>query len=212
MENVRGIQRLLGGAWTGVKFYFEKEGVPHIKVAADLRFCEAVVKARAGPLLLLPDSVSCHGANYVFGWDGKARDKIIAELVRGGMDPDAVDKLISHVPVLKEAPTAIGLNTEEVPDLVISYCQPTTAMNLLRLWQAECSGDNLVSSLSSILSVCGNVSVSAYVSENVSLSFGCKMAREFGGIGRDRLVIGAPFPLIEKLNARHMELQNVGLP
>ena len=207
MRNVEYIKRHFNEAWTGVKFYFKGEAIPEIKTGGNLRFCEALVEARSGPLLLNPGSVSCPGANYVFGWDRTHRYSIVAKLAdRRGMELDAVEKLISQVPVLEQLPLAIGLNTDDVPDLIISYCQPTTAMNFLKLWQTEFGGSNLVSNLSSVLSVCGNVGVGSYLSKEVSLSFGCDDARQFSGIGRDRLVIGIPYPVMEKLTTRNADL------
>jgi uncharacterized protein (DUF169 family) len=208
VENVKGIQRLLGVAWTTVKFYLSDEAAPDVRAARDLRFCEAILESRSGPLVLRPDAVSCPGAKYVFGWDRNCRDEISAELVtRRGMEADAAENLISQVPVLTRPPVAIGLNSDDLPDLIVSYCQPPTAMDLLKLWQSEFGGGNLPSRFSSILSVCGNVSVGSYLSSEVSLSFGCDDAREFAGIGRDRLVIGIPYPLIGKLLARNGALR-----
>jgi len=204
VENVKGIQRLLGVAWTTVKFYFNDKEVPSVRAAGDLRFCEAILQARSGPLILRAGDVSCPGARYVFGWDSDCREEIAAELARRReMDRDVVDNLISQVPVLTRPPVAIGLNSSPQPDLIVSYCQPPTAMELLKLWQSEFSGANLPSRFSSILSVCGNVAVGCYLSEDMSLSFGCDDAREFAGIGRDRLVIGIPYSLIGKLLARN---------
>jgi uncharacterized protein (DUF169 family) len=214
VENVKEIQSLLGEAWTGVNFYFTGAALPDVNEATGLRFCEAVSKARSEHLLLRPGAVSCPGANYVFGWDRgeNLRNKIVAELVRRRrMKPQMVERLISQVPVFARPPAAIGLNTNDVPDLIISYCQPPTVMKFLKLWQAEFEGDNLVCDLSSILSVCGNVSIGSYLSKNVSLSFACDDAREFAGISRDRLVIGIPYPLIEKLAARNRALQNASV-
>jgi uncharacterized protein (DUF169 family) len=212
VQHVKYIQRHFNEAWMGVKFYFKNDAVPEVKVGTGLRFCEALVEARSGPLLLVPGAVSCPGADYVFGWDRDHRHGIATKLAeRRSMGPEAVEKLISQVPVLKEPPAAIGLNTDDVPDLIISYCQPTTAMNFLKLWQREFGGGNLASDLSSILSVCGNVGVGSYLSKDVSLSFGCDDARQFGGIGRDRLVIGIPYPLIQKLTARNARSERAGV-
>jgi len=211
--NVRDIERLLGEAWTSVKFYFSGTAVPDVRGAGDLRFCEAILRARSGPLVLRPEAVSCPGAKYVFGWDRNCRDEIVAELVRRrGVEPDTAENLISQVPVLKRPPVAIGLNSDAVPDLIVSYCQPPTAMDLLKLWQSEFGGGNLLSGFSSILSVCGNVSVGSYLTDEVSLSFGCDDAREFAGIGRDRLVIGIPYPLIGKLLSRNGALRSARVP
>ncbi len=214
MENIRKIQCLLGEAWTGVNFYFSGAAVPDIKVGEDLRFCEALTKARSGPLLLHPGAVSCAGANYVFGWKRSEAqiNTILGELMkRRGLGREAAEKLISQVPIFEKPPVAIGLNTGEVPNLIVSYCQPSTAMKFLKMWQTAFDGRDLASSLSSVLSVCGNVAATCYLHGDVTLSFGCDDSREFGGIGRDRLVLGLPYSLIEKLlpNANILERTKV---
>jgi uncharacterized protein (DUF169 family) len=203
---LRRIQEELREAWTGITFYMEDEGIPDVREPADLRFCEAVVRARAGPLLMRPGSLSCPGANYVFGWRGDLGGRIEANLSqRWGIGPAVASKMMSQVPVLPRPPKAIGLNTSEVPDVIVSYCQPTTAMELLRYWQAEFDGMNLGISLSSVFSVCGNVSVGSFRSKDMSLSFGCMDSRQFGGIGRDRLVIGIPYELLDRLTILRAE-------
>jgi uncharacterized protein (DUF169 family) len=200
VENVKQIQRLLGAAWTSVKFYFDEGAIPDLKVATDQRFCQAVLKARSGPLLVRPEGTSCPGARYVFGWDGTCRDQIVDEVIRlRGATAGVADTIVSQVPTLDVPPVAIGLNSEDVPDLIISYCQPKTAMEFLKLWQTEAAGRNPMCEFSSILSVCGNVSVGCYLSDQVSLSFGCDNARESANIGRDRLIIGIPYRLINRI-------------
>ena len=210
MENVRTLQWHFGESWTGVKFYFDGGDVPDIRVAEDLHLCEAVSQAKSSPLLINPEVVSCPGASYVLGWSRDSRGRIVAEMMgRRGIEPEAAEKLIDQVPVLDKPPLAIGFNTNDVPDLMISYCQPRTAMDFLSLWQAAFGGSNLKTDLSSILSVCGNVCVGAYLSENVSLSLGCEDARRFAGISRDRMVVGVPYPLIKDLLTRTPQRESV---
>jgi uncharacterized protein (DUF169 family) len=197
-----------------VKFYFSGAAVPDIKTETDLRFCEAVSRARSGPLLLHPGAMSCPGANYVFGWERNEalKNTILGELMkRRGLGRTAAEKLISQVPVFEQSLIAIGLNTGEVPDLIISYCQPPAIMKFLKLWQTAFDGYNLVSSLSSVLSVCGNVAAGCHLSSDAVLSFGCDDSREFGGIGRDRLVLGLPYHLIEKLLAKNGAVESTGV-
>lgn len=212
MENIREIQYLLGGAWASVKFYFSGAAVPDIKVGEGLRFCEALTKAKSGSLLLHPGAVSCPGANYIFGWERNEAKKntILGELMkRRGLGRETAEKLLSQVPVFEKPPVAIGLNTGEVPNLIISYCQPPTAMKFLKLWQTVFEGRNLTSHLSSVLSVCGNIAAGSYLTGDAILSFGCEDSREFGAIGRDRLVLGFPYSLIEKFLANASVLERV---
>ena len=79
-------------------------------------------------------------------------------------------------------------------------------MRLLRQWQRS-HGSPLPLETSGFMSVCGAVAVKAYLSGEVCISFGCPDAREHGGIGRDRLVVGLPMKQVTSLwqNARAAE-------
>jgi uncharacterized protein (DUF169 family) len=208
------IRKLLDEEWTGVSFYFNGASIPDIEVGEGVRFCEAVSKAASNPLLLFPGAVSCPGAEYVFGWkrDDALRSKILGELMRRrGLGQVAANKIISQVPTFKQPPVAIGLNASETPDLIIAFCRPVTAMKFVELWQTAFRGRNLFSNLSSVLSVCGNVAVGCYLHGAFSMSFGCDNSREFGGIGEERLALGLPYSLVEKLLAQHLVVQGIGV-
>jgi len=45
------------------------------------------------------------------------------------------------------------------------------------------------------------VAVKAYLTERISLSFGCEDSRLYGGISRDRLIVGIPYAQAYKLLA-----------
>jgi uncharacterized protein (DUF169 family) len=55
--------------------------------------------------------------------------------------------------------------------------------------------------LSGFAAVCGNVAVKAYVTRRISLSFGCEDSRQYGGVPRDRLIVGIPYAQAHKLLA-----------
>jgi uncharacterized protein (DUF169 family) len=213
LQRVGDIQEYFGEAWTGVKFYFSDSDAPDSASFACRRFCEAVSKSRSRPVLLRPGDLSCPGANHVFGWDRNLEGVIAAELAEDrGMEIESARNLISEVPVLACRPVAIGLNTADVPDMIVSYCQPRTAMRFVELWQAAFDGRSLVSDLTSVLSVCGNVCVASYLSAEAALSFGCDKARESGSIGRDRLVMGIPYNLVDRLTSSDLHLMIRRLP
>jgi uncharacterized protein (DUF169 family) len=64
-------------------------------------------------------------------------------------------------------------------------------------------GDLITFEASGFLSVCGMVAVRAYLTSDISISFGCPDAREYAGIGRDRLIVGLPLNAVNIL-ARHL--------
>jgi uncharacterized protein (DUF169 family) len=71
-------------------------------------------------------------------------------------------------------------------------------MRFLNVYQ-RVFGEKLKVELSGFAAVCGNVAVKAYVDKKVSLSFGCEDSRQYGGISRDRLIVGIPYVQSHKL-------------
>ena len=182
-----------GGVWTKVKFYKEMPDSSDYKVTEGVRFCEAIVKARLFPVILKGSDISCVGAKYAFGWDHQVSKEIInACCGKRKISFDTAKSMLLSTPQLEIPPAAIGLNTDDKPDLLISYPQPEQFMNLLKVFQ-QYDGKNLTVSLSSIMGVCGNVAVKAYLEGKIAVSFGCDNSREYGHISRDRLAVGIPY-------------------
>jgi uncharacterized protein (DUF169 family) len=115
-----------------------------------------------------------------------------------GIKAHMARKLITNTPYLNGAIAAVSVGGNDCPDVVVSYAQPESVMKLVRTWQ-ELEGTDLGLEASSVMAVCGNVVARAYTTGRICLSFGCPDSREYGAIGRDRLVIGLPVPLIEPL-------------
>lgn len=86
-----------------------------------VRFCEAIVKARLSPVILKSPDISCAGAKHVFGWDHRVDTKIInACCEKRHISFDVAKSIVLATPQLDIPPVAIGLNTEDKPDLLIS--------------------------------------------------------------------------------------------
>jgi uncharacterized protein (DUF169 family) len=85
-----------------------------------------------------------------------------------------------------------------LPDVVIGYIRPQSGMKLVRQWQ-RVHGTRPLVRLSSIMAICGDVVVGAYVSSRLRVSFGCRDSREFGGVEDDRVVVGIPYHLLDRL-------------
>ncbi len=194
MDNIIGLlEDKFGAVWTKIKFYKEIPSSSNYQTVEGIRFCEAISKARLFPVILRASDVSCMGARYVFGWDSKAIQKIISVYCEKRKIPFKVARaILLAVPQLDNPPAAIGLNTDDEPDLVISYPQPEQFMDLLRVFQED-KGKNLSVNLSSVMSICGNIAVNIYLKGKISLSFGCEDSREYGRISRDQLVVGIPY-------------------
>ena len=106
--------------------------------------------------------------------------------------------MIRDVPELGQGARAIEIGAKGVPDVLVSYAQPPTAMKIARAIE-KASGESLKPVLSSVMAVCGNVAVGCMLSGDVTVSFGCADSREAGAIGRDRLIIGVPWGRVPEL-------------
>jgi len=139
------------------------------------------------------------GANYVFGWEENIRDKVIENFQRKrNISLKDATSIVKGLPQMEVAPIAIGLNGDESPDLLVACLQPQQFMRLLTVYQGV-FGEKLKVELSDYAAVCGNVAVNTYLHKRISLSFGCEDSRQYGGIPRDRLIVGIPYALAGKL-------------
>lgn len=200
MKIVDEYQRKFGSRWTGVKFLFGdpvREGRCFPK---ETRFCEAVSRSWSSNELLTGGCSNCMGANYVFGWENNG-DKVIENYhKKRNISIQAAAAIIKCLPRMEAAPLAIGFNGDERPDLLVACLQPQQFMKLLEAYQRVFGGEMKVD-LSSFAAVCGGVAVKAYLTERISLSFGCEDSRQYGGISRDRLIVGIPCAQAHKLLA-----------
>ena len=76
--------------------------------------------------------------------------------------------------------------------------QPEEIMYLVKVYQGL-TGKALDVILCNMMPICGCVTVRTYLTEKISISFGCNNSREFAGIGRDRLAVGVPYKLFRTL-------------
>jgi len=176
--------------WVKVKFYREKPQ-EEAKKPKNVRFCEAVKKAITQPILLDKNSISCLGAQHAFGWD--ANRKKLLETCQNKTQASMANlkSTFSQIPRFKKPFKYIGLNTKDIPDILISYTSPQEIMNLTGLYQ-KYTGKNLDISLSNMMSICGGVAVRSYLEEKITLSFGCVDARNFAGLERYTVAVGIP--------------------
>ena len=180
--------------WIKVKFYKKRLGLKDVKYLKNVRFCEATKAAILEPVVIDKDSLNCLGAKYAFGWESGAKDKNrLFEYCNDkiGAKSGFANELISQAPRLKESYEYIGLNTEDEPDLILSYMMPENVMILLNLYQ-NFRGKKLDLSLCSMMSICGGVAVKTFLEGNMNISFGCNDSRKYANIGKSRLAVGVP--------------------
>jgi uncharacterized protein (DUF169 family) len=138
------------------------------------------------------------GANYVFGWQGTIDEVIENFQKKRNVSPKEAASIVQGLPRMEVPPIAIGLNGVESPDVIVACLQPQQFMRLLEVYQGV-FGEILKADLSGYAAVCGNVAVKAYITEKIALSFGCEDSRQYGGISRDRLIVGIPNVLAHQL-------------
>lgn len=198
MKIVDEFQMKFGSRWTGVKFFFGDPLAEGRYFPKETRFCEAIGQSWSSNNLLARGCINCMGANYVFGWEENIRDNVIENFQRKrNISSKDAASIVKALPKMEVAPIAIGLNGEEPPDLLVAYIQPQQFMKVLHVYH-RVFGDKLKLELSGYAAVCGNVAVNTYLHKKISLSFGCEDSRQYGGISRDRVVVGIPYALAHK--------------
>ncbi len=192
---IEKMRKQYGIHWVGVKFYQflpDKEILDLYYDKSQFRFCEAINKAIIHPIIFKKDNLNCEPAKFIFKWSEKTRDDIITIcLDKRNIDYDTAKDIIYNLEELNNAPKYIGLNTDKDPDIAIAYLNPKTAMDIVRMYHDE-TGQELKVVISSIMSICGNLAVKSYVTNEITLSFGCDESRIYGGIDRDSLAMCVP--------------------
>ncbi len=176
--------------WIKVKFYTEKPELNGAKRMENVRFCEAIKEAVLNPVILDSESINCPGAQYAFGWQNQK--SMLAHCKEKIKLPEKqLVSLISQQSRFKKSFQYIGMNMEGEPDLIISSILPKDAMDLINLYHRK-TGENLMVSLCSLMSICSGIAVKAFLENRITFSFGCMDSREYGQIDRSRLVVGVP--------------------
>jgi uncharacterized protein (DUF169 family) len=190
------LEQVTDTRWIGVKFLkclsAGRESVP----GGVLRFCEAICQAGHTRIDLPPETIRCEGAKRAFGWL-KNKDEGLARHLseKAGIEGDRALELVRQVPVLGYSYAAIHVGDCANPDVLVTYARPEAAMRLVRLWETA-TGHSLRVDVSSIMGVCGNAVVKAYMSQSISISFGCPDSRQYGGIQPEEMVIAVPTGLL----------------
>lgn len=191
------LEQVTDTQWIGVKFLKRMASSGHSVHSSTLRFCEAVCQASHGRIELSPEMIRCEGAKRAFGWI-KNKDEALALHLseKTGMNVDRAQELVRQVPVLGYPYAGIRVGQCANPDVLVTYARPEAAMRLVRLWETA-TGQSLRIDVSSIMAVCGNAVVKTYMSQSISISFGCPDSRRYGGIQPEEMVIAVPTGLLD---------------
>jgi uncharacterized protein (DUF169 family) len=197
MEVLKLLEERIGGRWTGIVFHHDGEPSEHL-ATSPMRLCEAIKESYTQPIVLRQNLIACPGALRSLGWTKNADDKIARKIAETmGSELDIAKKLVTNTPHLKRG-ASVTVGSNNAPDVLVSYAQPEAAMRLIRTWQ-HVHGADLDIAASSVMAICGNVVVRAYVTDEICFSFGCPDSRNYGAISRDRLVVGLPTHLVADL-------------
>lgn len=202
------LEQVTGTRWIAVKFFRHLPADWECVHREPLRFCDAVCQARKGHIDLLPETIRCEGAKRAFRWTkGKEEGLVLHLSEKTGVNAARARELVEQVLVLADSYAGIRVGDCEYPDVLVTYLRPEAAMRLVRLWETA-TGHSLHADISSIMAVCGNAVVKAYVTQSVSVSFGCPDSRQYGGIQPEELVVAVPAGLCD----RFAGIENTGLP
>jgi len=194
----RKFSHIFGGHWINVKFYDRKPNIKDGERLEGVRFCEATKKAIIRPVILDNKSISCDGAHYAFGWSSDYKNLLSQNcLDKNHAQIEVLESMLSKIQHFKKPFQYIGLNTEDDPDLIMSYMQPEGFMKIINAYNYY-SGANLDMSVCSMMSICSGIAVKTYLEDKISLSFGCDDSRKFADIGRNNLAVGVPNILLKQ--------------
>jgi uncharacterized protein (DUF169 family) len=193
------LEQVTDTRWIGVKLLRYLSAGPARVPGGVLRFCEAVCQVGHACIDLSPALIRCDGAKRAFGWI-KNKDETLALHLseKSGMSGDRAQELVRQVPALGYPYAGLRIGDCVNPDVLVTYARPEAAMRLVRLWETA-TGYSLHADVSSIMGVCGNAVVKAYMSQSISISFGCPDSRRYGGIQPEELVIAVPTGLLGRL-------------
>lgn len=198
MRLLRIIENEIGGQWTGVVFH--SKFIPSENVVTKpMRLCEAIGRSFGRKLVLTRESIDCPGACRSLGWIKYSNNAMVNQLaLKMDVSSNNAQNLIASTPYIRQNITAVSIGEYESPDVIVSYIKPEKVMGLVRYWQ-KIGGNNLSIDVSTVMSVCGNVVVKAYLKNNICISFGCPDSRESGGIEDEKLVVGVPISVIKNM-------------
>ncbi len=183
-------RKAFGTHWIDIKFYKKDPEIKEAKYLHDVRFCEATKKAVTHPVILDKNSINCPGALFAFGW--KSVSSFYKHcLKKSKLTRNALRSIIPELIHLDGTFQFIGLNTEQDPDVIMSYVTPAQIMKLLYLYHNK-EGKTLDISLCSMMSICSGIAVKSYVQNEITFSFGCSDSRTYAKIGKERLAVGIP--------------------
>jgi uncharacterized protein (DUF169 family) len=195
VKKLQILEEKIGGQWTGIRIHWES--IPNgLKVKQKMRLCEAIAESFRQSVVLPPDLIGCPGACRSLGLATHDEDLARTVSEKTHVPFVSVLKAIRLIPHLDHPIAALTLGIQDMPDVAVSYTKPEIAMRLIRRWQ-EIHGEGLHVDLSTFLSVCGGVVATAYQTAQISISLGCPPSRQDGIIGKDALVIGVPYGLID---------------
>ena len=193
----RKIAEKFSSQWIKVKFYEKEPRLNGVTRPKNVRFCEALNLAITHPIILSKESISCESAQYVFGWREKFDNQLLDSCQDKCRVSDRILKsLLSNIPRFNKPFSHIGLNTDDEPDLVMSFVAPQEMMKIIKVYNNH-NGKNVEVSLNSMMGLCGNIAVKSFLEEKISISFGCLDSRKFADMRRDSLAVGIPRKLFK---------------
>jgi uncharacterized protein (DUF169 family) len=195
----KSFHELLDLTPVGVNFYFGSVEASYERPDEPISFCQAVdrVMKSSRNLLLKEEDLSCPASKMVLGFENHrgtlfecARKLVDAR--RFPSEGSAV-QVLSDVPQMRGEISAVLLSVSGVvPDVYILYLPPIGFMRILQAYQ-RAHARPLILSVTGVMPVCGGSAVRPYVTNEVSISFGCDDSRNYGGISDSEMVLGVPF-------------------
>jgi len=200
-QTVKTLQETLRSKPVGVKFHFsDNPNIGYTTPHEPVRFCQAVkiAKDTSTNLQLTRNTLSCVAAKYILGFENiETLNEPITKLVAAKRfdTREVARKALMDVPRITRTPSTITLSVNDFsPDVFILYLKPVQFMQIVQAYQ-KLYHHPLDLTIPSVVPVCGGCTVTSYLSQHITVSFGCDDSREHGGINNNQFVMGIPYSM-----------------
>jgi uncharacterized protein (DUF169 family) len=212
----------LNGFPVGVKFMGTDDALPeNVEVLKKHRYCQALMKARAGnEVLLTGEEISCPAAAAAFGF------KPLPEGLKSGKglvgfgivsDPAVGKKMFEGMITLdKNKIKAIHLypleNAPEIPDIIILEDDPEKLMWIALAYLHATGGVRIESTTAILQATCVDSTIIPFLENRLNLGYGCYGCRDATDLGKNEAIIGFPVSMLPKIMEHLKYLEGKAIP
>ena len=193
----------------GVKFLFSKEDYDRLEIKEathQMFFCMMVkAGAKGHRMKVKKEHIYCSSAAEVLGFakpssETKSGEAFLKENLYGSRE--VAESIARNTPFLTHSAYGMWIQPlelcEKEPDIVMSFCQPYTAMRIMQAYSYEYGFAEKLR-FAGMGGVCTELMARSYQNQDINVSFLCSGTRFAGAWRDDEVGISFPYPVFRKV-------------